>query len=100
MDNLREIARVLRSGGRFVFSLAKTDTYILMGAVPLGNGHYGITQDPYGIRNGGVVRAFASRQEIVDELGVWFSDFALGLCENDFYGIYEKVWIGTCLRKS
>jgi hypothetical protein len=24
---------------------------------------------------------------------------ALGLCENDFYGIYEKVWIGTGLKK-
>ena len=82
-DNLREIARVLRAGGRFIFSLPKTDTYILKDAAPVGDGHYRITQDPY-----------------VDELGVWFSDFALGLCENDFYGTYEKVWIGTCLRKN
>lgn len=99
-DNLREIARVLRAGGRFIFSLAKTDTYILKDAVQLGNGHFRITQDPYGLRNGGVFRAFASKPEIVDELGVYFSDFALGLCENDFYGTYEKVWIGTGLRKS
>jgi SAM-dependent methyltransferase len=99
-DNLREIARVLRVGGRFIFSLPKTDTYILSNAVPLGDGHYRITQDPRGLRNGGVFRAFASKEEIVDELGASFSDFALGLCENDFYGTYEKVWIGTCLRKS
>lgn len=66
----------------------------------MGNGHYRITQDPYGLRNGGVFRAFASKPEIVDELGVYFSDLALGLCENDFYGTYEKVWIGTGLRKS
>ena len=99
-DNLREMARVLRAGGRFIFSLPKTDTYILKDALPLGNGHYQITQDPYGIRNGGVFRAFGSRQEIIDELGAVFEDFSLGLCENDFYGVYEKVWIGTCLRKS
>jgi SAM-dependent methyltransferase len=99
-DNLQEIARVLRVGGRFIFSLAKTDSYVLNDAVPLGNGHYQITHDPYGLRNGGVFRAFASRQEILDELGPLFSDFALGLCENDFYGTYEKVWIGTCLKKS
>ena len=99
-DNLREIARVLRAGGRFIFSLAKTDTYVLNDAEPLGNGHYRITHDPRGLRDGGVFRAFASRQEIVDELGVYFDDFALGLCENDFYGTYEKVWIGTCLKKS
>jgi SAM-dependent methyltransferase len=99
-DNLREIARVLRVGGRFIFSLAKTDSYILKDAVPLANGHYRITQDPYGLRKGGVFRAFSSRQEISDEFGAYFSDFALGLCENDFYGTYEKVWIGTCLKKS
>jgi len=98
-DNLREIARVLRPGGRFIFSLAKTDSFVLKDAVPLGNGHYQITEDPYGLRNDGVFRAFASRQEIVDEMEARFSDFALGLCENDFYGVYEKVWIGTCLKK-
>jgi SAM-dependent methyltransferase len=99
-DNLREILRVLRPAGRFVFSLAKADSYVLNDAEPLGNGLYRITQDPCGLRNGSVFRAFASKQEILDELGVYFSDFSLGLCENDFYGIYEKVWIGTCLKKS
>jgi SAM-dependent methyltransferase len=99
-DNLAEIARVLRPGGRFVFSLAKTDAYILEGATPLGGGHYRITRDPYGIRNGGIFRAFASRDEVRGELGARFEDLALGLCENDFYGIYERVWIGTGLRKA
>jgi hypothetical protein len=80
--------------------LAKTDSYVLEDAEPLGNGLYRITRDPCGLRNGGVFRAFASRQEILHELGVYFRDFSLGLCENDFYGIYEKVWIGTCLKKS
>jgi SAM-dependent methyltransferase len=99
-DNVREIARVLRAGGCFIFSLAKTDTYVLNDAISLGKGHYRITHDPRGLRNGSVFRAFASKQEIAEELGVSFSDFRLGLCENDFYGIYEKVWIGTCLKKS
>lgn len=99
-DNLRKIARVLRPGGRFVFSVAKTDTYILQDAEPLGDGHYRITQDPRGVRKGGVFRAFSSRDEIVEEFGIYFNDFALGLCENDFYGTYEKVWIGTCLKKN
>jgi putative glycosyltransferase len=99
-DNLREITRVLRSAGHFVFSLAKTDSYVLNNAEPLGKGLYRITQDPCGVRNGSLFRAFASKQEILDELSIFFSDFSLGLCENDFYGIYEKVWIGTCLKKS
>jgi SAM-dependent methyltransferase len=98
-DNLREIARVLRPGGRFIFSLAKTDTYVLQGAEPLADGHYRITHDPRGVRKGGVFRAFSSREEIVEEFSAYFNDFALGLCENDFYGTYEKVWIGTCLKR-
>jgi hypothetical protein len=73
---------------------------VLNDADSLGEGLYRITRDPCGLRNGTLFRAFSSKQEILDELGVYFSDFSLGLCENDFYGIYEKVWIGTCLKKS
>jgi SAM-dependent methyltransferase len=99
-DNLREIARVLRPGGRFIFSLAKSDSYILADAEILKDGLYRITQDPYRLRNGSLFRAFASEEEIVDEMSASFGDFALGLCENDYYGVYEKVWIGTCLKKN
>ena len=46
-DNLREIARVLRRGGRFIYSLAKTDSYmVLKDAMPMGNGLYQIMHDP------------------------------------------------------
>jgi SAM-dependent methyltransferase len=98
-DNLREIARVVRPGGRFIFSLPKTDTYILQDAVALGDGHFRIAKDPYGLRNGGIFRAFSSSQEIAEELGHAFANFTFGSCENNFYGIDEKVWIGTCLRR-
>jgi SAM-dependent methyltransferase len=99
-DNLREIGRVLRPGGRFIFSLVKSDSYVLNGATPLPNGHYRVANDPYGVRNGSVLRGFASREEVAADLGSLFTDLALGVCENDFYGIYEKVWIGTGIRKA
>jgi SAM-dependent methyltransferase len=98
-DNLREITRVLRPGGRFIFSLVKRDSYVLNDATPLPDGHFRVTHDPYDVRNGTILRAFASREEVAGTLGSTFDDLALGLCENDFYGIYEKVWIGTGVRK-
>lgn len=99
-NNLREIARVLRPGGHFIFSLAKRDSYVLSNAEPMPGGLYRIREDPLGLRNGSIFRAFASKQEILDEVGIYFTDFCLGLCENDFYGIYEKVWIGTCSKRN
>lgn len=97
-DNLREISRVLKKGGRFVFSLAKADSYVLEDAQPLGGGHYRVTRDPYHLRNGTILRAFASREDIAQEFQTSFSDLVLGLCENDYYGVYERVWIGTCVK--
>jgi len=67
--NLRDIARVLCPGGRFIFSLVKTDSYVLKDSTPLGRGHYRITHDPYGARDGTVFRAFASREEISEGAG-------------------------------
>ena len=98
-DNLREITRILRPRGRFIFSLVKTDSYILKDATPLLAGHYRIVADPYEVRNGSVLRAFASREEVMEELVSRFADLTLGLCENDFYGVYEKVWIGTGTKR-
>lgn len=98
-DNMKEVARVLRPGGRLIFSLAKSDTYVLAGATEIDRGHYRIANDPYAIRNGTILRAFASRDEVAKELAVYFGDLALGLCENEFYGVSEKVWIGTGVRK-
>lgn len=98
-DNLRELARVLRPGGRFIFSLPQRSSYILEDAAPLGGGHYRITKDPYGVRADSVFRAFESREEVARELDPSFEDIRLGACDNDWYGIEERVWIGTCLRK-
>jgi SAM-dependent methyltransferase len=99
-DNLTEIARVLRPGGRFIFSLAKRDSYVFIDATPLPGGHYRVNRDPYRVRNGSVLRGFETREEVTEELTTRFDDLALGLCENDFYGIYEKVWIGTGIRNA
>jgi len=98
-DNAREIARVLRPDGSFIFSAPMPTSYILREARDLGDGHMEITNDPYGVRNGTVLKTFDSEADIRRSLSGAFEDFAVGNCRNDFWGIEEHVWICVCRRR-
>jgi len=97
-DNVREIARVMPTDGRFVFSAPIGTSYIMRGARDLGGGHMEIANDPYGIRTGAVLRKFDSESEIGRALDPWFGGLSVGSCRNDFWGIDEHVWIVVCRR--
>jgi SAM-dependent methyltransferase len=97
-DNVKEIARVLKHGGTFVFSAPMADTYIMRGAEDLGDDHMRIRNDPYGVRNGSILKKFDRKSDIEAALSPNFDDFAIGACQNDFWGIEEHVWIVACRR--
>ncbi len=98
-DNLAEIARVIEAGGYFVASLPMRDSYILQDARPLGNHHFEITRDPYGIRNGVTFRVFEDEEDIVETLGKYFHDIRVGYCDDMYWGINQKVWVVVCRRQ-
>jgi SAM-dependent methyltransferase len=97
-DNIAEISRVLKPGGSFIFSAPIGSSYIIRGAKDVGNGHMVIADDPYGIRNGCMMKKFDSEEEIRTALGSGFENFAIGSCRNDFWGIEEHVWTVVCRR--
>jgi hypothetical protein len=74
-------------------------SYILREARDLGDGHMEITNDPYGVRNGTILKTFDSEADIRQTLSGAFEDFAIGNCRNDFWGIEEHVWICVCRRR-
>jgi SAM-dependent methyltransferase len=97
-DNVLEISRVLKSGGLFVFSAPIGTSYIMRGAKDRGNGHMEIAQDPYGLRNGYVLKKFDTTSEIEAALSPLFRDLEIGSCRNDFWGIDEHVWTVVCRK--
>jgi SAM-dependent methyltransferase len=98
-DNIREIARVLVPGGSFIFSAPIGTSYIMKGATETGDGHMIIANDPYGLRNGYMMKKFDRESDIETELSPLFGEFAIGSCRNDFWGIEEHVWTVVCRRK-
>jgi SAM-dependent methyltransferase len=97
-DNLREIGRVLKPQGSFIFSAPMGTSYIFRGARDHGDAHMEVVEDPYGIRNGVILKKFDRELEIKDALAPTFTDFAIGSCRNDFWGIEEHVWIVVCRK--
>ena len=97
-QNASEIARVLKPGGTLVFSAPKSTSYILHDAIDLGDGHMQITNDPYGVRAGAILKKFDRESDIENALSPNFADFASGSCQNDFWGIEEHVWTVVCRR--
>lgn len=97
-DNVAEIARVTRPNGLFVFSAPMGTSYIMSGATDLGGGHMQIANDPYGVRNGYVLKKFDDVPEIEAALAGSFHGVRAGSCRNDFWGIEEHVWTVVCRR--
>lgn len=98
-DNLKEIARVMKPGARFVHSLPMSTTFLLEGAKDLGDGHVEVTQDPYGVRVGAVLRKFDSPEEIERALSPWFTDISIGSCRDDYWGSKVHLWFVVCRRR-
>jgi SAM-dependent methyltransferase len=99
-DNLKEISRALRPGGSFIFSAPIGTSYIMRGAQDAGDGHVTIANDPYGVRNGYMMKKFDNEDEIRHALEPEFENFEIGACRNDFWGVDEHVWIVVCHKKS
>ncbi len=97
-DNAREIARVMKPGGTFIFSAPIGTNYIFDGAKDLGEGYMEIANDPYGVRNGYVLKKFSDEDDLRETLSPAFEDFSVGACRNDFWGIEEHVWTVVCRK--
>lgn len=99
-DNLKECARVTKDGGWLIATLPDVDNYILKNAERQNGGHFLITSDPYGLRNGTLFRAFASREEIVREFAPSFERCSLATFADDWYGVRVSGFVLVAQRSA
>lgn len=98
-DNYKELARVTAEGGYVIATLPHPKSFILEGAIPLKDGHYQITADPYDLRNGDIFKVFHDRKEIVDIFSKDFTDICIGMQDEDYYGMHIQLWLVVMRKK-
>ncbi len=99
-DNLKEYARVMKPGAWLVASVASRDSYIFKDAILLEDGSLRIQADPYGNRDGYRLHALSSQDDIEECLSPWFENFSFGFADNDFYGVFERVFWVVCQNRA
>lgn len=96
-NNFKEVFRVLKSRGRFIFSIPNSNSYLLKNATKLENEYAIVNEDPLKIRNGTIIKYFQNRNQFSDLLtSLGFSDINIGVSDNDWWGIRESFWIISC----
>ncbi|MGO9314984.1 MAG: class I SAM-dependent methyltransferase [Syntrophobacteraceae bacterium] len=97
-DNLKEYSRVLRKDGFLIASVANKSSYIFDGAKELTDGSWLVMNDPYNNRNGYRLHAFATTLDIEQYFSPLFKNFSFGYADNDYYGIFERVFWIVCQK--
>lgn len=68
-------------------------------AISLEDGHYRITNDPYGLRNGDIFKVFHTEKEIMDTFSGDFEDICIGMQDENYYGMHIQLWLVVMRRK-
>lgn len=98
-DNMKEFARVLKTGGFLIASVPDSQSYIFNNSCILPDGTSEIASDPYGNRIGYRLHSFKNVSEIEDCLSPLFKNFSFGHASNDYFGIDEKVFWVVCEKR-
>lgn len=97
--HVKEFARILKPGGKLIFSIPKETCFIYRESEKCKGKYRIIKNDPFKVRNGIHMRCFENKEEIESEFSCCFKDFVFGSIQDDCFG-YDYHWhIGVCTKK-
>lgn len=96
----KEMTRVLKPGGWFIISVPKTSAFIFDGSEPgpMPNSRV-IQRDPFGVRNGEIMRTFDSGAHLAESFAPYCEDFCHGDVHDDCFGFAYHWHLLVAKRK-
>lgn len=98
-DNLKEYSRVLKRNGVLIVSVGEKSSFIFKDAFELGDSHFEIVNDTYGLRNGYILRRFEDENDVKNTFGKYFYELSIGSGNDNFYGHEISLLYVVCKKK-
>jgi len=98
-SHAREMARIIKKNGYLILSIPKKTCFIYKGSKKIRVGYQIIKNDPFGIRNGEILRIFNDEKEIKKVFSKYFKNFLFASIHDNCFG-YNYHWhIVVCQKK-
>lgn len=98
-DYVKEFARVMKPGGYLILSIPQKSCFIYKGGESLKPGYKIIQNDPFGVRNGYVLRMFTGEKEIEKTFNPYFKNFVFGSIQDDCFGLDYHWHLVVCQKR-
>jgi hypothetical protein len=87
-SHVAEMARVLKKNGWIICSIPKKSSFIFKGSTPAKVAGYRVlAKDPWGTREGEIMRCFETRNEVESEFSKWFTGFCHADIDMEWFGL-------------
>lgn len=94
-----EYSRILKKDGYLILSIPKKTCFIYRDSEMIQTGFRKITNDPFNVRNGEILRMFESENEIEKTFSKHFDRFIIGDINDDCFGLNYHWHIIVCQKK-
>ena len=83
----------MKTGSFFIGTIPSTSNYYFKKSIQLKKNHYLIKYDYLNLRNNYVLAGFQNKKDLLDELSKLFKIVDIGILNNNYFGIKEKMFI-------